>query len=147
MSFPPPPAVAGTSLDGSEPYVIDPEENRRLCATINIKPDAAGRAHPIYSFIATQVGMRLTVKGLCDVCQFDVDQGPMLGTSRVDFSHPLMTGVPYRVTGKIVSLTRKASRKLGMMDVLEYRLELLDASRQSVLVATNTWILPRRELA
>lgn len=147
MSFPPPPAVAGTSLDGREPFVIDPEENRRLCATVEVEPDPSGKAHPIYSFIATQAGMGMTVKGLCDVCEFDIEQGPMLGSTRVDFSRPLMTGRPYRVQGTIVGVTRKASRKLGVMDVLEYRLVLREDGGEHVLEITNTWILPRRELA
>lgn len=147
MSFPPPPAVAGTPLDGTEPYVIDAEENRKLCATTNTAPDPTGRAHPIYYFIATQVGMGQTVAGMCKVCDFDVEEGPMMGSSRVEFSKPLMTGQPYRVRGEIVSLVRKPSRKLGVMDVLEYRLELREEDGTSVLVTTNTWVLPRRNLA
>lgn len=147
MSFPPPPAVAGTSLDGVKPYVIDADENRRLCTTVNALPDPEGQAHPIYYFIATQVGMGKTVAGLCAACDFDVEEGPMMGSSQVDFASPLRTGLPYRVTGEIVSLNRKASRKLGVMDVLEYRLRLVEPGGTIVLETTNVWILPRRELA
>ena len=147
MSFPPPPAVAGTRLDGSAPYVIDAAENRTLCATTNVAPDPEGRAHPIYYFIATQVGMGQTVAGLCAVCDFDVNDGPMMGNTRVEFSTPLMTGQPYFVRGEIVSLVRKPSRKLGVMDVLEYRLRLDTPEGAPVLVTTNTWVLPRPRLA
>ena len=147
MSFPPPPDVAGTSLDGSEPYVISAEENRALCATTNVAPDPSGRAHPIYYFIATQVGMGKTVAGLCAACAFDVNDGPMMGNTKVEFSRPLLTGQPYLVRGEIVSLTRKPSRKLGLMDVLEYRLRLVLPDGEPVLVTTNTWVLPRKGLA
>ena len=147
MSFPPPPDVAGTSLDGSGPYVISAEENRALCATTNVQPDPGGHAHPIYYYIATQVGMGQTVAGLCAVCEFDVEDGPMMGNTKVEFSKPLVTGQPYRVRGEIVSLVRKPSRKLGVMDVLEYRLRLVTPDGEPVLVATNTWVLPRPRLA
>src|SRR5262245_279300 len=100
MSFPPPPDVAGTSLDGSAPYVIDAAENRALCATTNVAPDPGGQAHPIYYYIATQVGMGQTVAGLCAVCEFNVDDGPMMGNTKVEFSGTLMVGQPYLVRGE-----------------------------------------------
>ena len=146
MSFPPPPDVAGTALDGSAPYVISAEENRALCATTNVAADPDGLAHPIYYYIATQVAMGQTVAGLCAVCDFDVEDGPMMGNTKVEFSRPLMTGQPYLVRGEIVSLVRKPSRKLGVMDVLEYRLRLVRPDGEPVLVTTNTWVLPRPRL-
>jgi hypothetical protein len=145
--FPPPPAVAGTSLDGSQPYVIDPDENRRLCESVHVRPDPEGLAHPVYYYIATQVGMGMTVAGLCAACDFDVEDGPMMGSSGVRFSGRLRTGIPYLVRGEIVSLVRKPSRKLGVMDLLEYRLRLIDPDGTTVLETTNSWVLPRRSLA
>jgi hypothetical protein len=147
MSLPPPPDVAGTTLDGSAPYVISAEENRALCATTNVAPDPGGLAHPVYYYIATQVGMGRSVAELCAVCEFDVADGPMMGNTKVEFSRPLVTGQPYHVRGEIVSLVRKPSRKLGAMDVLEYRLRLVTPEGELVLVATNTWVLPRPNLA
>lgn len=147
MSFPSPPEVAGLSLGGQEPYVIGAEENRALCETMNVAPDPAGRAHPVYYFIATQVGMGKTVAGLCEACGFDVDEGPMMANSRVEFTRPLMVGEPYSVHGEIVGLARKASRKLGVMDLLDYRLRLVAADGSPVLETSNTWVLPRRDLA
>lgn len=142
-----PPDVAGLSLDGAGPYVISVDENRELCATMGLTPEADGRAHPIYYFIATQVGMGKTVAGLCEACAFDVNDGPMMAGTKVEFARPLKTGEPYRVRGEIVALTRKQSRKLGVMDVVDYRLRLEDAAGEEVLVAANTWVLPRRSLA
>src|SRR3546814_6005614 len=67
--------------------------------------------------------------------------------SGVVFQEPLKVGVPYTVTGEILGLVRKRSRKLGVMDVLDYRLRLHDASGKAVLETTNVWVLPRKELA
>jgi hypothetical protein len=145
--LPPPPDVAGTSLDGTQTYVISPEENAALCRSTGVEPEADGTAHPIYYYIATQVAMGKTVAGLCAACEFNVDDGPMMGSSGVVFQTPLKVAVPYKVSGEILGLVRKRSRKLGVMDVLDYRLRLHDESGAAVLETTNVWVLPRRELA
>lgn len=146
MDYPPAPDVAGTSLDGTDRYVIDPAENAALCRSTGVEPATDGTAHPVYYYIATQVAMGQTVAGLCAVCEFDVEQGPMMAGSRVTYESPLQTDVPYRVSGEIVSLVRKQSRKLGLMDMLNYRLRLHGPDDAVVLETTNTWVLPRREL-
>jgi hypothetical protein len=147
LDLPPPPQVAGISLAGTKPYVISADENRALCESTGVSPAADGSAHPIYFYIATQVGMGMTVAGLCAACEFDVEDGPMMASSQVAFSRPLITGQPYRITGRIVSLVRKPSRKLGVMDMLEYLLELSLPDGTPVLSTTNVWVLPRRKLA
>jgi hypothetical protein len=144
--LPPPPQVAGISLAGKQPYTIDAAENRALCQSTGVQPAADGTAHPIYFYVATQVGMGMTVAGLCAACDFDVEDGPMMASSKVTFSRPLVTGQPYGVTGRIVSLVRKPSRKLGVMDMLEYLLELSLPDGTPVLSTTNVWVLPRRKL-
>jgi hypothetical protein len=144
MEIPPPPPVAGYSLTGSHPYTISAAENEALCASIGVQPARDGTAHPIYFYIATQVGMGQTVAGLCQVCEFNVEDGPMMAGSKVTFQRPLRTGQAYQVTGEIISLVRKASRKLGMMDMLEYVLRLSLPDGTPVLSTTNVWVLPRK---
>jgi hypothetical protein len=141
--LPPPPQVAGRSLSGDTPYTIRSQDNRRVCRLAGIEPDSDGNAHPIFFYIATQVGMGMTVAGLCEVCEFDVNKGPLMAANRVEFSSPLKVQIPYQIRGEILSLTRKASRKLGVMDLLEYQLRLHGADGQMVLSTTNTWVLPR----
>ena len=142
------PDVAGTSLDGSEVFTITAAENAALCRSTGVEPAADGSAHPIYYYIATQVAMGKTVAGVCETCEFDVEDGPMMGSSGVRFTAPLMVGESYKVTGEILSLVRKLSRKLGVMDVLTYRLRLHPAAGGAALLETdNVWVLPRKELA
>jgi hypothetical protein len=142
-----PPIVAGISLSGDRPYTISSTENRALCESIGVAPAADGSAHPIYFFIATQVGMGMTVAGLCATCEFDVKDGPMMASSKVTFAQPLMSERIYHITGEILGLTRKASRKFGVMDMLEYQLNLSLPDGTKVLSTTNVWVLPRKELA
>ena len=145
--LPPAPDVSGTSLDGTEPYVITAEENAALCRSTGVEPAADGSAHPIYYYVATQVAMGKTVAGVCETCEFDVEDGPMMGSSGVSFQGSLKVGQEYRVTGEILGLVRKRSRKLGVMDVLDYRLRLHDQAGATVLETTNVWVLPRKALA
>jgi hypothetical protein len=138
-----PPDVAGLVLDGAEDVVIAAAENAALCEAMGVAPAADGQAHPSYFYSATQVGMGLTVAQLCAACGFDVEDGPMLAGSEARFHAPLLTDTPYRVRGEIVSLTRKASRKLGSMDLLEYRLRLVAPGGAVAVETTNQWVLPR----
>ena len=145
--LPPPPDVAGVSLDGPRTFTIGADENARLCRSTGTQPAADGSAHPIYYYVATQVAMGKTVAELCRACEFNVDDGPMIGSSGVRFQTSLRVGVDYRVTGEILSLVRKKSRKLGVMDVLTYRLRLHEPSGAQVLETDNVWMLPRKDLA
>lgn len=114
---------------------------------MGVTPAPNGQAHPSYYYTATQVGMGLTVRELCERCDFDVENAPMMATSEAQFLKPLMTDTPYRVRGHIESLVRKRSRKLGVMDLLDYRLRLVDLSGEAVLETKNVWVLPRPELS
>lgn len=142
MPITPLPDVAGRSLDGPG-FTITEEENRALCASLGVAPGANGAAHPIYFYVATQVGMGLSVAELCAVCDFDVEDGPMMAGTKADYAAPLVTGRHYDVRGEIVGLTRKQSRKLGTMDLLEFRLHLDLPGEGRVCTVTNTWVLPR----
>jgi hypothetical protein len=145
--LPPAPDVAGTSLDGTETYVITADQNETLCRSTGVEPATDGSAHPIYYYIATQVAMGKTVAGVCETCDFDIADGPMMGSSGVVFSGSLKVDTPYTVRGEITGLVRKRSRKLGVMDVLDYRLRLIDPDGAQVLETANVWVLPRKELA
>ncbi len=145
--LPPAPDAAGTSLDGDKVFTITAEENAALCRSTGVEPAADGSAHPIYYYIATQVAMGKTVAGVCEACEFDVEDGPMMGSSGVRWDAPLRVGESYKVTGEILSLVRKRSRKLGVMDVLTYRLRLHLLDGMQVLETDNVWVLPRKEFA
>lgn len=146
--LPPAPDVAGTSLDGTKVFVVTAEENQRLCRSIGVEPASDGTAHPIWYYVATQVAMGKSVAGVCETCEFDVEEGPMMGSSGVNFSSSIMVGEEYKVSGEILGLVRKKSRKLGVMDVLTYRLRLHPAAGGDAILETdNVWVLPRKELA
>lgn len=124
-------------------YRISHEENAALCAALGVDPARDGRAHPIFYYIATQVGMGMTVAELLAVCDFDVADGPMMTGSEVIFTDELRTETDYRVDGQIQSLTSKPSRTFGTADILRFRLALALPDGTAVLACVNEWILPR----
>jgi len=126
-------------------YRITREENLALCKAVGTEPDATGLAHPIFYFIASQVGMGLTVAELCARCDFDVADGPLMTRSDAEFEGELRIDTDYDVSGEILSLVRKPSRTFGAVDVLTYRLRLDSSQNDGSVVTTNQWMLPRRQ--
>lgn len=127
-------------------YKITGAQSAALCAALGSDPAATARVHPIYYYIATQVGMGLTVEQLCARCDFDVADGPVMTRSHVRFERELVFDEEYEVTGEILSLVRRPSRTFGAVDVLTYGLRLIDASGGVAAVCTNEWVLPRRNV-
>ena len=138
----PPPDVAGIVLDGDD-YTITAENNRVVCESSGAKPADDGTAHPIFALIATQVAMKLSVGELLALCDFDVADGPMMAGCEIAYQAPLRVGETYRVRGRIESLVRKPSKRLGIMDLLTHSLDLHDRDGALVLSTINNWVLPR----
>jgi hypothetical protein len=136
--------VEGRAFPGGT-YRIARQDNEALCEAVGAAPDPDGRAHPIFYYIATQVGMGMTVAELLALCDFDVADGPMMTGSNASFEGELMVETDYRVAGEIVSLTRKPSRTFGFADILRFRLTLSREGAQPTLECVNEWILPRGE--
>jgi hypothetical protein len=133
--------LPGTELPAGS-FTITAEDQAQLA-------DALGRgategAHPVWAYIATQRGIGISVADLCALADFDVDDGPMLGSVELTFGGEIELGVEYRVTGEVVSIERKQGRKAGTLDVMTFRERLLAPDGAEVASTTNTFILPRR---
>jgi len=124
-------------------FTVTAEEDRRLREAIGAGADGGG-AHPVWAYIATQRGIGISVGGLCELADYDIHDGPMLGSSELEYAGDVRIGVPYRVRGEIVGVVRKQGRKAGTFDVLTYRERLVGPGDELVATATNTFILPRR---
>lgn len=124
-------------------YRITAARNAELCAAVGTQPSADGRAHPIFYYVATQVGMGMAVAELLAICDFDIADGPMMTRSSATFAGDLKVDVDYSITGEIVSLTRKPSRTFGYADLLRFRLTATDPSGCTTAECVNEWILPR----
>jgi hypothetical protein len=135
--------LAGAALESGE-ITVSAEENDRMCALLGTAPAADGSAHPIYAYIASQRGIGTGVAELCALADFDVADGPMLGSVDLEYHRPVRVDTPYRVTGEVVGVVHKEGRKAGRFDVLTYVERLVTADGEPVATATNTFILPRK---
>jgi hypothetical protein len=134
----------GTELPAGS-FTITPGEQGRLIGALG--GTTFEGAHLVWAYIATQRGIGISVADLCALADFDVDDGPMLGSVEMTYSRPIELGVEYRVTGEVVGIERKHGRKAGTFDVMTFRERLLAPDGAEVASATNTFILPRRETA
>jgi hypothetical protein len=135
-------ALEGRALPGGS-FVIEPAENERLCSILQGQPAADGAAHPLYSYIATQRAMGITVGGLFEMFDLSMDAGPMLATTLLEFGRrQLKTATGYEVTGRIQKVERKSGRKLGVFDLVAVELHLLEDGVQAA-AATNSFVMPR----
>lgn len=125
-------------------YRITKAEDSALRQAVGAAPDPDGRAHPIFYYIASQAEMGISVADLCALCDFDVKDGPMMATSKVEFADDLLVDQDYDVAGEVLSLVRKSSRTFGALDLLTYRLTLSEPGGREVAACVNAWVLPRR---
>jgi hypothetical protein len=134
--------IAGTELPAGS-FTITAADQEQLAAALGTGawPDP----HPIWAYIATQRGIGIGVAELCALADFDVDDGPMLGSVELRYAAPLELDVEYAVTGEIVGYERKHGRKAGSFDVLTFRERLIAPDGAEVASTTNTFILPRRD--
>ena len=131
-----------TVLPGGS-FTITRAEQERLVEALGRGVD--GDPHPIWAYIATQRGIGIGVAELCALADFDVNDGPMLGSVELAFSAALELDVEYTVTGEVVGIERKHGRTAGTFDVLTFRERLVGPDGAEVASTTNTFILPRRD--
>jgi hypothetical protein len=122
-------------------FTITASDQAQLAAALGT--DASADPHPIWAYIATQRGIGIGVAELCALADFDVADGPLLGSVELIYSAPIEVGVEYAVTGEIVGIERKHGRKAGTFDVLTFRERLVAPDGAEVASTTNTFILPR----
>jgi hypothetical protein len=141
MSIPDLEHLAGTRLaEGT--FTISATEDEQLRTVLQAGPSQSGLAHALWAYIATQRGIGISVADLCRLADFDIADGPMLGSTELEYSAAMRIGVRYRVEGEVLDVERKHGRS-GTFDVMRYRERLLS---DDVLIAsaTSTFILPRR---
>src|SRR4051794_37667389 len=141
-------SVAGLEhLPGTElpegTFTITASDDERVREVVG-GPPADGAAHPLWAYIAPQRGIGISVADICALADFDVNDGPMLGSSDLEFHAPIKLDESYRVTGQVLSIARK-SGSIGTFDLMTFREDLLAGDGTLVAVSTSTYILPRKE--
>jgi hypothetical protein len=134
--------LPGTALKAGT-FVITEDDERRVVEVVGGQSPPGGEAHPLWAYIAPQRGIGTSVAEICALADFDVNDGPMLGSSHLEYHGAIRVGEPYRVTGEVLSIERKHG-SIGTFDILEFREDLLTEGGERVVTSTSTYILPRR---
>jgi hypothetical protein len=109
-------------------------------------PRIAGAVlHPVWVMLGALRGMGLTIDELTALAGAGHDDGTVFGETLLEQHRPLEAGVDYSVRGGIAEFVRRVGRRAGTMDMMTFRLELVDASDHVVAVSEQTFIFPRRD--
>ena len=131
--------ISGSALRSGS-VTVTASDAARLEDVLGSPRPSAG-LHPLFAFIAAQRGIGVSVAELCEIAEFDVEDGPLLGSLDIEWSRPLHANAEYAVEGEINSLVRKHGRS-GVFDVLTFQERLVDTAGVAATVDA-IFILPR----
>ena len=102
-------------------------------------------AHPSLGYYVAMAGLGASIGEVMALLEGSPDSGVMFGENELEFHGTLRAGATYRCEGEITAVERKEGRRAGVFDKLTFRILVSeDGSSSPSVVATNTWIFPRR---
>ncbi len=133
--------VVGTQLPGGT-FAVEEYERWLSHDAMQSPPLPEGLLHPVWVLLGALRGMGITLDELTAIA--GAGEGTMFGETELEQFEPLRTGVVYLVRGSITELARRESRKMGLMDLMTFRLEIVDPAGTIVAVSVQVFIIPRR---
>ncbi|MDR5699757.1 hypothetical protein [Agromyces aerolatus] len=134
-----------SSLDGATlapgSITVTAGEANALAQVLGSPAPEGDRLHPLFAFIAAQRGIGVSVAELCALADFDVADGPLLGSLEIEWERDLVAETEYAVDGSVTSIVRKTGRS-GSFDVFDFTERLNDRDGVAATVGV-TFILPR----
>lgn len=131
--------LCGKELPGGEFVITEPEAS----IVGELVQTASAHSHPILACIGSLRTLGFSIGEMCALCDFDLADGPLLGELDVEFDEPVRAGIRYVASGTIESYERVASRRLGHIDKLCFRVSLVTSDGSPVARVRYTWLLPR----
>lgn len=102
-----------------------------------------GVLHPVWILLGALRGMGVSTEELIGLAEATPADGVLFGETTMEQHTPLRSGVPYRVTGAVTGLDRRAGRRAGTMDVLTFELSLTDPDGALAAVSTQAFLIMR----
>mgnify|MGYP002382121274 CR=1 FL=1 len=136
--------IAEKADDRKGTFTIEPWENVLLSDVMCVEPLPGDVAHPAYLFHAPLAGVGMRIADMFALFKAESDEAVRAGEYHWEIRQPLRVGRTYRMSGGVVGMERKESRKLGFMDVAEFRIDVHDAETgEHVASTTSSWLLIR----
>lgn len=138
-------ALVGRRFPGGS-YTIGHWENFLVHDALASSCDGSGLAHPAMLFHVPIAGVGVTIAEVFAMCEAESDEAVRAGAYVWEIARPLREEVEYRMDGVIVAVERKEGRRGGLMDVVTFRVDVMDAATDQVDASvTNTWVFLRRD--
>ncbi|MBO9577909.1 MAG: hypothetical protein J7480_03960 [Microbacteriaceae bacterium] len=111
-------------------------------------PPIAGRIlHPVWILLGALRGMGVTIDELTALAEAGAHDGTVFGETVMEQHAPLQAEVEYVVRGGVTDLVRRTGKRAGLMDLMTFRLELVDPGGEVAAVSEQTFVFPRRSAA
>jgi hypothetical protein len=131
--------LRGHRLPGGE-YRISDAESRQVARLCGFE---APQPHPVFSSVVTLKTLGVTIEQLCALCEFRLEDGPMLGEFTTRFLIPLEQDVRYTTEATIESIDRTHSARAGVLDRLRFSVRIRLRNGAVAAEARYLWLLPR----
>ena len=131
--------LRGHRLPGGE-YRISIAESRQVARLSGFE---ASQPHPVFSSVVTLKALGVSIEQLCDLCEFRLEDGPMLGEFTTRFFQPLEQDVRYTTNATIGSIDRAHSARAGVLDRLRFAVHICLPNGAVAAEVRYLWLLPR----
>ena len=131
--------LRGHRLPGGE-YRISNTESRQVARLSGFE---APQPHPVFSSVVTLKALGVTIDQLCTLCEFRLEDGPMLGEFTTRFLVPLQQDLRYTTEATIESIDRTHSARAGVLDRLRFAVRICLPNGAVAAEARYLWLLPR----
>lgn len=131
--------LRGYRLPGGE-YRIGIAESQQVARLSGFD---APQPHPVFSSVVTLKALGVTIEQLCDLCEFRLEDGPMLGEFTTRFLLPLEQDVRYTTNATIESIDRTHSARAGVLDRLRFAVHICLPNGAVAVEVHYLWLLPR----
>ncbi len=131
--------LRGHRLPGGE-YRISSAESQQVARLSGFE---AAQPHPVFSSVVTLKALGVTIEQLCDLCEFRLEDGPMLGEFTTRFLLPLELDVRYTTEATIESIDRTHSTRAGVLDRLRFAVRICLPNGAVAAEVHYLWLLPR----
>ncbi len=106
-------------------------------------PAAEADLHPLHAYVAMQRGIGAEIADLCAYADFQMEDGPMMGSLDLEIFAPMRADTEYAVEGELIDLVRKEGSRF-VFDLLTFRERLMNSEGTTIAQTTNTFVLPRQ---
>lgn len=125
-----------------------PEYERWLSHdAMHAPPIEAPVLHPVWILLGALRGMGVSIDDLTALVGAGAHDGTVFGETVMEQHQPLRADTEYVVRGGVVDLVRREGRRAGLMDLMTFRLELVDPEGVVAAVSEQTFVFPRRSAA